>query len=122
MKIVINSCYGGFGLSREAIDRYCTEKGIHPGKWNDTYSYYMEFSEDEIPRDDEVLVKIVEELSTNVNGIGGKADGRFSELKIVEVPIKYRDRTYGETNISRFKHGIILLRMCAFASRKCKFI
>jgi hypothetical protein len=86
MKIVINSCYGGFGLSREAIDRYCTEKGIHPGKWNDTYSYYMEFSEDEIPRDDEVLVKIVEELSTNVNGIGGKADGRFSELKIVEVP------------------------------------
>lgn len=43
-------------------------------------------------------------------------------LKIVEIPIKYRDRTYGETNISRFKHGLILLRMCAFASRKCKFI
>lgn len=43
-------------------------------------------------------------------------------LKIVEVPIKYRERTYGTTNISRFKHGIILLRMCLFASRKCKFI
>lgn len=43
-------------------------------------------------------------------------------LKIVEVPIRYRERTYGTTNISRFKHGIILLRMCAFASRKCKFI
>ena len=43
-------------------------------------------------------------------------------LKIVEVPIRYKERTYGETNISRFKHGIILLRMCAFASRKCKFI
>lgn len=43
-------------------------------------------------------------------------------LKIVEVPIKYRERTYGTTNISRFKHGLILLRMCAFASRKCKFI
>lgn len=43
-------------------------------------------------------------------------------LKIVEVPIRYRERTYGSTNISRFKHGIILLRMCAFASRKCKFI
>ncbi len=43
-------------------------------------------------------------------------------LKIVEVPIRYRERTYGETNISRFKHGVILLRMCAFASRKCKFI
>jgi len=43
-------------------------------------------------------------------------------LKIVEVPIRYRERTYGETNISRFKHGVILLRMCLFASRKCKFI
>ena len=43
-------------------------------------------------------------------------------LKIVEVPIRYKERTYGTTNISRFKHGVILLRMCAFASRKCKFI
>lgn len=43
-------------------------------------------------------------------------------LKIVEIPIRYRERTYGSTNISRFKHGLILLRMCAFASRKIKFI
>ncbi|MBS1651934.1 MAG: glycosyltransferase [Bacteroidetes bacterium] len=43
-------------------------------------------------------------------------------LKIVEVPIRYKERTYGTTNISRFKHGLILLRMCLFASRKCKFI
>jgi SAM-dependent methyltransferase len=43
-------------------------------------------------------------------------------LKIVEVPIRYRERTYGTTNISRFRHGLILLRMCIFASRKCKFI
>jgi ubiquinone/menaquinone biosynthesis C-methylase UbiE len=43
-------------------------------------------------------------------------------LKIVEVPIRYRERTYGTTNISRFKHGLILLKMCLFASRKCKFI
>lgn len=43
-------------------------------------------------------------------------------LKIVEIPIRYRERTYGETNISRFKHGLILLRMCAFAAKKIKFI
>ncbi|GIV28579.1 MAG: glycosyl transferase [Bacteroidia bacterium] len=43
-------------------------------------------------------------------------------LKIVEVPIRYRERVYGTTNISRFKHGWILLKMCFFASRKCKFI
>ncbi len=42
-------------------------------------------------------------------------------LKIVELPIRYRDRTYGSTNISRFKHGLILLRMCLFAARKIKF-
>jgi len=42
--------------------------------------------------------------------------------KIVEVPIRYKDRTYGSTNISRFKHGFILLRMCVFAMRKIKFI
>ncbi len=42
--------------------------------------------------------------------------------KIVEVPIRYKERTYGSTNISRFKHGIILLRMCSFAARKIKFI
>ena len=43
-------------------------------------------------------------------------------LKIVELPIRYRERTYGETNISRFKHGMILMRMCIFAARKIKFI
>ncbi len=42
-------------------------------------------------------------------------------LKIVEIPIRYKERTYGDTNISRFKHGLILLRMCMFASRKIKF-
>jgi 2-polyprenyl-3-methyl-5-hydroxy-6-metoxy-1,4-benzoquinol methylase len=43
-------------------------------------------------------------------------------LETVEVPIRYQSRSYGNTNISRFKHGIILLKMCIFASRKCKFI
>jgi hypothetical protein len=43
-------------------------------------------------------------------------------LKILELPIHYKERTYGNTNISRFKHGLILLRMTIFASRKIKFI
>jgi ubiquinone/menaquinone biosynthesis C-methylase UbiE len=43
-------------------------------------------------------------------------------LRIVEIPIRYRERTYGSTNISRFKHGLILLRMCLFAARKIKFV
>jgi ubiquinone/menaquinone biosynthesis C-methylase UbiE len=43
-------------------------------------------------------------------------------LRIVEIPIRYRERTYGSTNISRFRHGLILLRMCLFAARKIKFV
>ncbi len=43
-------------------------------------------------------------------------------LKIVEIPIRYRERTYGSTNISRWKHGMILLCMLFFAMRKIKFI
>lgn len=42
-------------------------------------------------------------------------------LKIIEIPIRYRERTYGDTNISRFKHGFILLKMVFFAMRKIKF-
>ena len=42
-------------------------------------------------------------------------------LKIVEIPIRYKERTYGSTNISRFRHGLLLLRMCIFAARKIKF-
>ena len=43
-------------------------------------------------------------------------------LKVVEVPIRYAERTYGTTQISRFRHGVMLLRMVAFAYRKMKAI
>jgi hypothetical protein len=43
-------------------------------------------------------------------------------LKIVEVPVRYRERTYGETNISRFTHGWLLLKMSARAATKLLFI
>lgn len=41
-------------------------------------------------------------------------------LEIVEVPIRYADRSYGETQISRFTHGWLLLRMVLFAWKKLK--
>jgi hypothetical protein len=43
-------------------------------------------------------------------------------LKIVDLPIRYGERTYGETNISRFGDGALLLKMCLYAARKLKFI
>ena len=41
-------------------------------------------------------------------------------LKIVEVPIRYASRTYGETQIARFRHGLMLLRMVLFAFLRIK--
>lgn len=43
-------------------------------------------------------------------------------LKITEVIVRYRDREYGSTQISRFRHGILLIKMSMFAARKIKFI
>ena len=43
-------------------------------------------------------------------------------LKIIDMPIRYRARKYGATNISRWKHGLILLRMVFFAARRIRFI
>jgi ubiquinone/menaquinone biosynthesis C-methylase UbiE len=43
-------------------------------------------------------------------------------LKIVDLPIRYRERTYGTTNIQRWSHGWLLLRMVLLAMSKMKFV
>ena len=43
-------------------------------------------------------------------------------LKIIDLPIAYQERVYGKTNISRFRHGWLLLKMALFATKKLKFI
>lgn len=43
-------------------------------------------------------------------------------LKIVDLPVRYRERSYGETNIQRWAHGWLLLRMVLLAMRRIKFI
>ncbi len=42
-------------------------------------------------------------------------------LKVIELPIRYKERLYGTTNIQRFRQGFILLQMCVFAMKKIKF-
>lgn len=68
-RIVINDCYGGFGLSESAIQRYRDLAGITDPTFYDR----------DIPRDDPYLVQIVRELST-------ASFGAHAKLKIVEVP------------------------------------
>ena len=41
-------------------------------------------------------------------------------MRIVDLPVRYQPRTYGETNISRWRHGMLLLRMTLFAFWKFK--
>jgi glycosyltransferase involved in cell wall biosynthesis len=43
-------------------------------------------------------------------------------LKIIDLPVRYGERTYGTTNINRWSHGLLLLRMVIFAAKKLKFI
>jgi glycosyltransferase involved in cell wall biosynthesis len=43
-------------------------------------------------------------------------------LRIVDLPIRYQARSYGETNIQRWRHGVLLLRMVLFAAARLKFV
>lgn len=67
MKVVINRCYGGFGLSENARKRYEELSGTHLEDY------------DTPGRSDSNLVQVVEEL-------GSAANGNYAKLKIVEIP------------------------------------
>jgi hypothetical protein len=89
--IVINSCHGGFGLSREATLLYLTKAGIPYSleEQSDREQQLKlgskivvnncEFSSRTIARNDPILIDVVAELKSN-------ADSSFSQLKIVRVP------------------------------------
>jgi len=43
-------------------------------------------------------------------------------LKLIDLPVRYRERTYGSTNINRWSHGWLLMKMVVFAARRIKFV
>lgn len=43
-------------------------------------------------------------------------------LRIRDIPVHYKERVYGSTNISRFRHGLLLIKMTVFAARRIKFV
>ena len=67
MKVVINSCYGGFGLSNKALDMY---KQL--SNKSEVYAY-------ELDRTDPILIQVVETL-------GAEANGSCAKLRIIEIP------------------------------------
>lgn len=80
-KVVINRCFGGFGLSKAAFEAYAEAKGLNPGVWNEQWKYYEggDFYDHGIERDDPDLVRIVETM-------GDKANSGYADLHIVEIP------------------------------------
>jgi len=70
-KIVINRCYGGFGLSNLATQRYKELAWIPEEELFWTY---------DIPRDSPILLQVIAELGVE------KASGPHAELKVVEIP------------------------------------
>lgn len=90
MKLVINTCYGGFSISDAAIQRMAELKGLTAH-----CTVPPEQQENQQPpnrpsnRADPALVQAVEEL-------GDKAWGRYAELKVVEIPdgVKYEIAEY----------------------------
>lgn len=91
-KIVYNDCFGGFGLSKKAVERYFQLKGwgLVVVKYDCGWPcYYRDNGDDFYPRDlerdDPILVQVVEEL-------GSEANGDFSELAIRELPAGTRYR------------------------------
>jgi len=90
MKIVINSDFGGFGLSNEAIREYGRAKGMNlvedgPDEYGFIHFYKdvigedSYFTEREIDRSDPALVSVVETM-------GEASFGKYANLKIVEIP------------------------------------
>lgn len=86
MKVVINRCYGGFGLSHEAIMRYAELKGFENFRFEEggTFSNYYFIGEEgfyisDIERTDPILIQVVEEL-------GNDANTKHSDLRIVKIP------------------------------------
>jgi hypothetical protein len=89
IKVVVNSCYGGFSLSDEGKELYLNKKGLKFTKKKGEHFSFMGYEytvegqehwyEREIARDDPVLVEVVEEL-------GKKSFGSYAELRVVEIP------------------------------------
>jgi hypothetical protein len=87
MKIIINTCYGGFGLSEKALALFNERSG--------TVNTYGR----DITRNNPILVEIVEQL-------GEAADGGFAELKVVEIPddVKWQIEEYDGNEWVAEKH------------------
>ncbi len=79
MKIVINRCHGGFGLSTKAVTEYNQLTGKNLTEYGDFPTEDGKYVGEVVKRDDPTLITVIEAL-------GKEANSRFSDLAIVEIP------------------------------------
>ena len=79
MKVVINKCFGGFGLSKQAQEQFAKCKNIDLGEYYENAGRYENIVDYDIARDDVDLVNIVETL-------GKDASSWCSQLVVIEIP------------------------------------
>ncbi len=117
MKVLVNDCYGGYGISLEAEQLYFTKKGISFELIEERYGrgkYLIdgEVAYAEIDRDDPILIEVVEEIGSE------RASGEHAELSISEIPdgceydiheydgTEYISSTWIEITLDELKNGL----------------
>lgn len=117
MKVLVNECYGGYGISIEAEELYLKKKGIKYELIEESYGrgkYLINGEETylELSRTDEVLVQVVEEIGSE------RASGPHAELSISEIPdgcqydiheydgTEYINSTWINITIDELKNGL----------------
>jgi hypothetical protein len=95
-EVVINTCYGGFGLSKKAYELYLKLKNIttypETDKWGSTIHWLNKektehFYDRHLERHDPTLVSVVKQLGKGANGL-------CANLEVVEVQGRYRIDEY----------------------------
>ena len=117
MKVLVNVCYGGYGISLEAEQLYFTKKGISFELIEEKYGrgkYLIdgEVAYAELDRDDPILIEVVEEIGSE------RASGEHAELLISEIPdgcdysiheydgIEYIDSTWFTFTTEQLRKGL----------------
>ena len=87
MKLLINVCYGGYGLSNEALELWAKKKNITLTKKTTEYGDYDYYVDDDtiisgydIDRNDPTIIEVFEELGSE------RTSGNYAQLSLIELP------------------------------------
>lgn len=118
MKVLVNECYGGYGISSEAGKLWLERKGISYQIYEDTYQLIVSIDGETqsignyIGRTDETLIEIFEEKGSEFTS------GPHAEVALIEIPdgcqyniheydgTEYINSTWIEITLDELKNGL----------------